>query len=200
MLFVLMMHVYLNTWSISSRLAKAVGGVVVVDSTFATPILQKPFQFGATFVVHSSTKFLAGHSDLTCMCTLTIPFLFAHNLKKRKYNYLATLIYNGPEHIIAGAVITQCESTAQVLREERNVMGSAPGNLETWLLLRSLRTLSIRVKRQSKTAGKVGMSLEMPQFYYLTYTTQKCKCKCKCKCNYAINGYIFSVSCAQRLG
>ncbi len=39
-------------------------------------------------------------------------------------------------------------------------MGSAPGNLETWLLLRSLRTLSIRVKRQSKTAGKVGVSKE----------------------------------------
>ncbi len=42
----------------------------MVDSTFATPVLLKPFQFGATFVVHSSSKFLAGHSDLTCNATI----------------------------------------------------------------------------------------------------------------------------------
>jgi cystathionine gamma-synthase len=44
--------------------AKASGAVVVVDNTFATPYLQRPLEFGADIVVHSTTKYLGGHSDL----------------------------------------------------------------------------------------------------------------------------------------
>ena len=47
-----------------SRLAHARGALVVVDNTFATPYFQQPFQLGADIVVHSVTKYLAGHSDL----------------------------------------------------------------------------------------------------------------------------------------
>lgn len=47
-----------------SRLSHAAGALVVVDNTFATPFFQRPFQLGADLVVHSVTKYLAGHSDL----------------------------------------------------------------------------------------------------------------------------------------
>lgn len=48
------------------RLARRAGVPTVVDSTFATPILQRPREWGADLVVHSGTKYLGGHSDLTC--------------------------------------------------------------------------------------------------------------------------------------
>jgi cystathionine gamma-lyase len=47
----------------ASKLAHAVGALVVVDNTFATPVFQQPFELGADIVVHSVTKYLAGHSD-----------------------------------------------------------------------------------------------------------------------------------------
>ena len=51
--------------------AKRLGVVTAVDNTFATPILQKPLSFGADVVVHSATKFLAGHSDVLLGITVT---------------------------------------------------------------------------------------------------------------------------------
>ena len=47
-----------------SRIAHARGALVVVDNTFATPFFQQPFQLGADLVVHSVTKYIAGHSDV----------------------------------------------------------------------------------------------------------------------------------------
>ncbi len=49
------------------------GCLLMVDNTFATPILQRPFEFGADLVMHSATKFLAGHSDALCGVVLTAP-------------------------------------------------------------------------------------------------------------------------------
>jgi len=48
----------------AAEAAKAVGALVVVDNTFATPYLQRPLELGADIVVHSTTKYLGGHSDL----------------------------------------------------------------------------------------------------------------------------------------
>jgi len=97
---------------------------VVVDSTFATPILQNPLQLGADIVIHSCTKALGGHSDL-----------------------------------MAGVLVAN-ETIANQLHRERTLLGSVLGNLECWLLLRSLRTLKLRVKRQCKTAIKIALWLE----------------------------------------
>lgn len=47
-----------------ARIAHRVGATVVVDNTFATPVLQRPIEFGADIVVHSATKYLGGHGDL----------------------------------------------------------------------------------------------------------------------------------------
>jgi methionine-gamma-lyase len=53
-----------------AAVARAEGIVLVVDNTFATPILQKPLQHGADIVIHSATKYLGGHSDLTAGCAV----------------------------------------------------------------------------------------------------------------------------------
>jgi len=100
-----------------SELAHKVGAFVIVDSTFATPILQKPLALGADIVLHSCSKFLSGLSD-----------------------------------VLAGALIAKQKTVASILKSQRTVTGATLGNFENFLLLRSLRTLSLRVKRQSKTA------------------------------------------------
>ncbi|TFK55782.1 cystathionine gamma-synthase [Heliocybe sulcata] len=95
----------------------AVGGRLVVDSTFAPPPLQYPFKWGADTVMHSGTKYFGGHSDLLC-----------------------------------GVLVVKTPEIWQQLMNDRTYMGSMMGSLESWLLLRSLRTLHLRVPKQSATA------------------------------------------------
>jgi cystathionine gamma-synthase len=97
--------------------ARAAGAALLVDGTFATPVLQQPLALGADVVYHSATKFLGGHSDA-----------------------------------LGGVLVARDPDVAAALREARTVSGAVPGALESWLLLRGLRTLGIRVRRQSETA------------------------------------------------
>ena len=102
--------------------AREVDGVkVVVDGTFAPPPIQRPLVLGADIVMHSSTKYLSGHSDA-----------------------------------MGGALCVSDPALASQLKEERTAMGSTPGGLEAWLLLRSLRTLHLRVARQCETAATLA--------------------------------------------
>ncbi|KAG6855102.1 hypothetical protein C0991_006031 [Blastosporella zonata] len=94
-----------------------VGGPLLVDSTFAPPPLQYPFNFGADCVFHSGTKYFGGHSDLLC-----------------------------------GVLIVKTLDEWNTLFNDRTFLGSMMGSLEAWLLLRSLRTLHLRVPRQSESA------------------------------------------------
>ena len=105
--------------------AHAAGATVLVDSTFATPVLQQPLALGADLVYHSATKFLGGHSDA-----------------------------------LAGVIVARGAGAAARLREERTVAGAVPGALETWLVLRGLRTLGLRVRRQTETATALAAWLE----------------------------------------
>lgn len=107
-----------------AKRATAAGAYLGVDSTFATPVLQQPLTLGAHFVMHSSTKFLSGHSDA-----------------------------------LGGVLAVADAQRAVTLRAERNIQGNVLGTLETWLTLRSLRTLDLRVKRQSETATAVAQWL-----------------------------------------
>jgi cystathionine gamma-lyase len=88
-----------------------------VDSTFASPVLQRPLELGADIVVHSSTKFLGGHSD-----------------------------------VLGGAVLTSHDGVAERLRFHQNAVGAVPSPFDCWLLLRGLKTLELRVRRQSESA------------------------------------------------
>ncbi|KAJ3103472.1 hypothetical protein HDU97_010055 [Phlyctochytrium planicorne] len=97
------------------------GAILAVDATFAPPPLQQCLLYGADVVMHSSTKFLGGHSDL-----------------------------------LGGVLVVRDGETAAKLQHDRTFLGSNMGNLETWLLLRSLRTLEVRVRKQSETATQLS--------------------------------------------
>lgn len=113
--------------------AAGAGATVIVDSTFATPVLQRPLELGARFVVHATTKAIAGHSDA-----------------------------------MGGVVATASEEEAASLLQRRGLDGSIPGGLDVWLTLRGVRTLPLRVERQSATAHAVAAFLEerVPRVWY----------------------------------
>ena len=97
--------------------AAAAGIPVAVDNTFATPLLQRPLEVGATFSVHSATKFIGGHSDL-----------------------------------LSGIVVTSSAPQAAAIRRRRTLSGATPGTLESFLALRGLRTMAIRMERSQDSA------------------------------------------------
>ncbi|KDQ20511.1 hypothetical protein BOTBODRAFT_151239 [Botryobasidium botryosum FD-172 SS1] len=101
--------------------AHAVGAKIVVDSTFAPPPLQDPFQWGADCVMHSGTKYLGGHSDLLC-----------------------------------GVLVVKTREQWDELQADRTFLGNILGSLESFLLLRSLRTFHLRIPRQFETAAKLA--------------------------------------------
>lgn len=98
--------------------------VSLIDNTFATPILQKPLNMGFDLVLHSATKYLAGHSD-----------------------------------IVAGAVAGSRERIAKV-REMMVFLGGSMDPDPAYLLIRGLKTLEIRVRRQCESAMTVALFLE----------------------------------------
>lgn len=104
--------------------AKAAGAKLIIDSTMMPPVLLQCLKLGADMVVHSATKYLAGHSD-----------------------------------VIMGVVVCASEEVSEIVKQNRHFTGNVPGTLETWLLLRSLRTLSLRVQRQSSNATKLAAFL-----------------------------------------
>lgn len=64
--------------------AREAGALVVVDNTFATPLLQRPFELGADIVVHSATKLLAGHSDVQCGVVVTRDATMAEKIREHR--------------------------------------------------------------------------------------------------------------------
>ena len=105
--------------------AHAVGAVVCVDNTFATPYLQRPLELGADIVVHSTTKYLGGHSDL-----------------------------------IGGFAATNDPTVAERLAFLQNGLGAVPGPFDSWLVLRGLKTLALRMQRHCENAGAVARFLD----------------------------------------
>jgi len=108
-----------------SEIAHSRGAKVCVDNTFATPYLQQPLHLGADVVVHSSTKYIGGHSD-----------------------------------VVGGALMTSDEELAKSLRFHQNAVGAVPSPFDCWLLLRGIKTLALRVERQSASAMSVAEALE----------------------------------------
>jgi cystathionine gamma-synthase len=116
-----------------AAMAHSRGIHVVVDATFATPVLQRSLDLGADVVVHAATKFIAGHSDA-----------------------------------MGGAAISADDTAAAELRAARRDDGAIPGALETWLALRGVRSLPLRVERQSASALALAEHLNgrVPQVWY----------------------------------
>jgi cystathionine beta-lyase/cystathionine gamma-synthase len=98
---------------------------LVVDNTFASPALQNPLELGADIVIHSATKYLAGHSD-----------------------------------VIAGLVIVKDEKLAEQLKFIQNSSGGILGPFDSWLTIRGIETLPLRVQKHSDNALKIARYLE----------------------------------------
>jgi cystathionine gamma-synthase len=104
--------------------AAAHPGLVVCDATAATPVHLRPLEHGCDLVLHSATKYLAGHHD-----------------------------------VLLGAVVCGTAEHADRLRELRTRTGIVAAPDAAWLLVRGLKTLEIRVARQSETAAKLATRL-----------------------------------------
>jgi cystathionine gamma-synthase len=112
----------------AAEAAHAVGAMVVVDNTFATPYLQRPLELGADIVVHSTTKYLGGHSD-----------------------------------VIGGFAATNDPTIAERLYFLQKSLGGVPGPFDSWLVLRGLKTLALRMERHCENAKRVVEYLESHQ-------------------------------------
>jgi len=108
-----------------AQVAHRHGARLCVDSTFASPVLQRPLALGADIVMHSTTKFLGGHSD-----------------------------------VLGGVALTSDDGVAERLRFHQNAVGAVPSPFDCWLLLRGLKTLELRLIRQSESAYAVALWLE----------------------------------------
>ncbi|WP_293942198.1 MULTISPECIES: trans-sulfuration enzyme family protein [unclassified Sphingobacterium] len=116
------------------ELAKRQGILSMVDNTFASPINQTPVDFGIDVIVHSATKYLGGHSDLT-----------------------------------AGIVCGSQEYIAKVWKRSVT-LGASLAPLDSWLLLRGLKTLSLRVKQINANALQLAEFLDQhPKIKSVSY-------------------------------
>jgi cystathionine gamma-synthase len=105
--------------------AHAAGALLAVDNTFASPYLQQPLALGADIVVHSTTKYLSGHSD-----------------------------------VIGGAVVTSDPAVAEQLRFLQKSLGAVPGPFDSWLVLRGIKTLALRMWQHCENARAVATFLD----------------------------------------
>lgn len=107
------------------ELAKKKKLITVVDNTFASPYFQRPLELGVDVVVHSTTKYLGGHSD-----------------------------------VVGGAILTSRDDLHETLRFHQNAVGAVPGPFDAWLVLRGVKTLSLRMREHQKNAMTIAQWLE----------------------------------------
>ncbi len=108
-----------------SKLSHDSGAKTIVDNTFPSPYLCNPLELGADLVVHSTTKYLGGHSDL-----------------------------------VGGAVATNDDKIFEELKFLQNACGAVPGPFDCWLVLRGIKTLSIRMDRHCKNGAAIAELLD----------------------------------------
>ncbi len=109
----------------AAGLAKVAGAISVADNTFMSPVFQRPFDFGVDIVLHSTTKYLNGHSDL-----------------------------------VGGALIGRTKEMADRLYWWANNLGTTGSAFDSFLTLRGLRTLDLRVRKQAENAGIIAAFLK----------------------------------------
>ena len=107
------------------KIAHEHGAKVYIDNTFCTPIFSNPLDLGVDIVMHTTSKYMGGHSDL-----------------------------------IGGMLAVRDEELAHTIVTNRELFGGIIGPMEAWLVIRGLRTLSVRVKAHEEAAMKVARYLE----------------------------------------
>lgn len=118
-----------------AELTHEVGGLLVVDNTFATPVLQRPLDLGADAVVHSTTKYVAGHSDVVGGA-----FVLRDDL---------TL----PAHVTP--FFDEADAAAEAVKLQMT-LGHVPSPRDTYLAHRGLKTLALRVERHCENTQRVA--------------------------------------------
>ena len=108
----------------ASELAHRHKLLVAVDNTFMSPYLQRPLELGADIVIHSTTKYLNGHSDG-----------------------------------VGGAVVMNDPDLAERLKFLQNAAGAVPGPMDSWLVLRGVKTLAVRMRQHSENGMAVAQYL-----------------------------------------
>ena len=108
-----------------AQAAHAVGALVVVDNTFLSPALQQPLKLGADVVVHSTTKYINGHSD-----------------------------------VVGGAVIAADPAVAEQLKWWGNCNGLTGSPFDSFLTLRGVRTLAVRLRAHEENARRIAARLD----------------------------------------
>ena len=108
-----------------TTLAKAHGIMVAVDNTFASPYLQQPLTLGADIVMHSATKYLAGHSD-----------------------------------VVLGSLVVKDEKLAERIGFIQNASGAICGPMDSFLTLRGIKTLHVRMQRHCENAAAIAHFLK----------------------------------------
>ena len=108
-----------------SVLCKSNDVLLAVDNTFASPYIQQPLNLGADIVMHSATKYLAGHSD-----------------------------------VILGSLVTNDKSLAERLGFIQNASGAVPGPMDSFLTLRGIKTLHVRMQRHCENAAQIASYLK----------------------------------------
>jgi cystathionine gamma-lyase len=111
------------------------GAVVAVDNTFASPYFQNPLSLRADIVVHSTTKYMGGHSD-----------------------------------VVGGAVVTSNKDIYEGIKSYQKAAGGVPGPFDSWIVLRGLKTLAVRMRQHEENALAVAEFLQgHPQVETVNY-------------------------------
>ncbi len=108
-----------------AKIGRERGIMTVCDNTFATPYVQRPLEHGFDVVMHSSTKYLNGHSDM-----------------------------------VGGVLVTGDDAIAEQLYFLQNSVGAVSGPFDSFLALRGLKTLAIRMERHCQSALRLAQWLE----------------------------------------
>ncbi|MCR1898797.1 aminotransferase class I/II-fold pyridoxal phosphate-dependent enzyme [Irregularibacter muris] len=115
-------------------MAHSHGTKLIVDNTFATPVICQPLKLGADIVVYSATKYICGHSD------------------------------------VIGGVVVSDKNTMEKIHQTASIYGPTMSPFDAWILIRSLRTLELRMKQHSENAMKLATFLEkQPQVRKVYY-------------------------------
>ncbi|HEX6663077.1 MAG TPA: cystathionine gamma-synthase [Gaiellaceae bacterium] len=109
----------------AARATHDAGAILAVDNTFATPFLQRPLELGADIIVHSTTKYLGGHSD-----------------------------------VVGGFAATNDPTIAERLYFLQKSLGAVPGPFDSWLVLRGIKTLAVRMRQHCQSAHEIAVFLD----------------------------------------
>jgi cystathionine gamma-lyase len=118
----------------AAEVCKKLNLISIVDNTFMSPYFQNPLTMGIDVVLHSSTKYINGHSD-----------------------------------VIGGILITSDDKIHDRLRYIQNAAGAVPSPFDCWLVLRSTKTLAIRMERHNKNAIELAEFLSKSDFVNKVY-------------------------------